>query len=1112
MTPLRSFLFSCAGTLLLASASIAQDAAPAARIVSRIDEHALVRLPGNTHPAARAQNDRGPVSPDLSIDGLVLVLKRSPDQQAAFDAFVASQQDPKSDNYHHWLTPEEIGQRFGPVESDINAIENWMRSHGLNVGEVSQDHMTIRFGGTAAQIEAAFHTEIHNLDVKGVPHIANMSDPLIPAALTPVVVGPKALHNFQPRPLHRLGGKATFDRKRNRWTRMEPELGPDGKAAFGQPYPQFTVNDPTNGLLEDVTPYDFATIYNVLPLWTKGINGAGQTIAIAGTSQILASDLATFRSSFGLPPVPSFTQEVANGINPGECGLTPSTYCTVSDQIENSLDTEWSGAVAPGAKIVLVVSGENSAGTIDTVYDSAQYILEHKVGQILNVSYGLCELEEGTSGNQAYNNLWQTAAGAGVAVFVATGDSGSASCDEGGDQGGQNVPYAAEYGLSVSGIASPQYVTAVGGTDFAWCDPIKTNCTAGPYWSSSNNGTTKASAINYVPEIPWNSTCISKVGIEAAGYWDNQLYQTGYSGLPNTPQDGEQSCNFFFNWDQVIYSAGGPDLSFLVDTVGGSGGRSNCTTNNTTASSTTLDPSSCGSSGYPIPSWQSPLAGSAAAGHRSVPDVSFFASSGFLGSAYLICESPGNAACAGSYLSSSEDVAQEVGGTSASSPAMAGVMALINQKAGAPQGNPNVQLYKLAGEQNYGGCSSETVKTSSNCYFNDIDEQSNVQVCDAGGIAAKSPNCQVIHSGDGLGSLEGYSAGRGYDLATGLGSLNVANVVNAWPIADVPVTSFSASSITFASTEKGSASAAQTLTLQNAGHATLTLGNLGEGIKISGTNASSFSQTNSCGASLAAGASCTIKVVFTPTTTGALTATLTVADNATGSPQTVGLSGIGTAPAAAFSPTKVALSETEVGHTSYKKTVTFKNTGNATLTFSSITIDGTNAAAFSQTNTCGSALAAGASCVATVVFEPTNVIGALTGYLRFSDNAPGSPHKVLLTGTAYGAVVAQSRYNLVFPATTVGTASGAQSFIIKNKGNYKLAKPGGGSFVTLTGTNASSFLLGGTCAASGVAPGASCTVTVTFKPKSTGALKAQVTLVDNAYPTPQVVSLAGTGQ
>ncbi|MGA3346202.1 MAG: protease pro-enzyme activation domain-containing protein, partial [Terracidiphilus sp.] len=209
----------CALVCLSLGSSIleAQGVAPTVRIVDRIDESNLVTLRGNTHPAANARNDRGRVSPELRMSDLILVLSRSPEQQAAFEKFVAGQYDANSPDFHQWLTPDEVGTKFGPSETDIDTISRWLIGHGLSVDQVTKDRMSIRFSGTAAQVESAFHTEIHNLEVKGVSHIGNMSDPQIPAALAPAVVGVKALHNFFPKPAHHLGSQVRKDAATGRW-------------------------------------------------------------------------------------------------------------------------------------------------------------------------------------------------------------------------------------------------------------------------------------------------------------------------------------------------------------------------------------------------------------------------------------------------------------------------------------------------------------------------------------------------------------------------------------------------------------------------------------------------------------------------------------------------------------------------------------------------------------------------------------------------------------------------------------------------------------------------------------------------------------------------------
>jgi hypothetical protein len=466
--------------------------------------------------------------------------------------------------------------------------------------------------------------------------------------------------------------------------------------------------------------------------------------------------------------------------------------CDNNDLIENSLDVEWSGAIAKGANIVLVSSYPASSSD-DGLYDSESYIVNNQTASIMNVSYGLCELFNTTSGNVQYYNLWQTASTEGIAVFVSSGDAGSAECDDGGDSTGN--PYSAQFGLAVNGIASTPFDTAVGGTDFNWC-PLPTTssapaCATMPYWSATN-ASTGASANGYIPEVPWNDTCANPL---ALAFLQQQAKTAGAPSF-TTP---EGACNF-------VYTSGGTSgaLPLFVDTVGGGGGASSCVVNDgndvsSCDASTVTTGSTNGSitlvaDGWPKPSWQTGVSGIPTTdGVRDIPDVSFFASDGFLSSsAYLICVSA-LADC--TYSDTAEPTALEVGGTSVSSPAMAGVMALINQKAGQSQGSPNAELYKLAATETYANCSAEKVtSTGTSCLFNDIDAfnatdaNTNAVPCDFGAeegspaqTGIQSPGCTPTVTGDLIGILPGFSAGPGYDQATGLGSLNVSNVVSAWP-------------------------------------------------------------------------------------------------------------------------------------------------------------------------------------------------------------------------------------------------------------------------------------------------------------------------------------------
>jgi hypothetical protein len=1053
------------------------------RIVESIDEARLTTLRGNTHPLAVAKFDKGEVSPDLPMGDLVLVLRRSPAQQAAFDAFVASQYDVNSPNFHLWLTPLQIFERYGPAPSDVDTVSDWLMQHGLTVDAVAADGMSIRFSGTAAQVVGAFHTEVHNLEVKGERHVANMRDPQIPEALAPVVVGVKGLHNFFPKPMHRLGSVVTRDAEAGGWRRVAGDSAEPEAAVRVRP--QFGTVDSYGDVLEDVAPYDFAKIYNVLPEWTASspIDGTGQTIAIAGTSNIHLADVAAFRSAFGLPAkAPTVT--ITNS-DPGAC---PGFLASCADDlIENTLDVEWSGAVAKGANIVLVTSSAPTS-TSDPLYLSEDYIVEHKTASIMNVSYGSCELVLGTAGNTEYNNLWQSAAAEGIAVFVASGDAGSPACDQGFDAI-YGVPYPAQFGLSVNGIGSTPYNTAVGGTDLNW------GATAAPYWNATN-GTGLASAAGYIPEVPWNSTCVNSLVLPELA---SDAAYIGVSGVV----DAESACNFVIESGAYIQTNFGVNLAPLVDTIGGGGGASNCT------ASDSANPESC-TGGYGKPAWQAGVVGIPADGARDVPDVAFFASNGFLGSAYLICVSEGGSAC--TYSATQEPAAQEVGGTSVASPAMAGVMALINQKSGSAQGSPNPVLYELAARESYGNCSAEKVKTSSTgCVFNDIDTGTNAMACVNPAIQ-ESPNCAVKYGGDPAGILTGFSAATGYDQATGLGSLNVANAVNSWPSV-APYASFSATRLTFAATSEGYASASQVVTLKNTGKVALALSGTGLGISIAGTNASSFTQTNTCGTSLAAGASCAVTVIFKPAAIGALTASLSFADNAFGSPQLVALSGTGVAPApvAKLSAQSLSFNATTVGATNTAPSITLTNSGTAALAITSISFTGTNASAFTETNTCGTSVAIGASCGIVITFKPT-AAGTLTATLDVKDNEAGSPQTLAVSGVAVAAApaVTLSTASLTYAATAIGTAAAGKTISLKNTGTAALSLSGTGLGISIVGTNATSFSETNTCGTS-VAVAATCAITVTFKPLASGTLTASVTIADNATGSPQKVTLTGTG-
>ena len=711
----RLFLLLCC-LFLIPLAAWPQAASPQSRIVDRVNDSALVTLRGNTHPLAQPQFDQGAAPPDLPMARMLLVLKRSAAQESALQSLLDNQQDLNSPSYHQWLTPDQFGQQFGPSDQDMQVIAAWLISHGFQIGRISRGRTVIEFSGTAAQVQQAFHAEIRKYIVNGEEHWANASDPQIPATLVPVVAGVASLHDYRHRPMHYIFGAAS----------KSGMLG--GTRAPGS---QFTTTDsslcPGLGNCYFLGPYDFATIYNVLPLWTASpsIDGTGQSIAIADESNINIQDVRDFRNLFGLPA--NDPQIFLDGPDPG---LVPD-----GAETEALIDVEWAGAVATGATIKLVVSSPtNSTQGADL---AALYAIENNLAPVLSESFGTCELFLGTAGNAFQDAIREQAAAQGITFITSAGDSGSAGCD--GFSGGSTTD-PATFGLAVNGLASSPHGVAVGGTDFMNFGASLNINSPSPYWSSSNNSQNQSSALGYVPETTWNESCTNNVFVLL--HWGS------------TP---EASCN----------NSQLPPV--FVSPFGGGGGKSSCTSSDGTSSSTCAG-------GYAKPSWQA-ASGVPNDRARDIPDVSLFASAGFMASAYIICEADQPSPHGPCSLNSPNDTYLPVGGTSVSAPAFAGIIALINQYTGsAGQGNANYVLYKLASfsAQTSQSCGA-TSSPASACIFNDVTSGTIAEPC-----AKSSPNCNFSNASDTYGILAGYNAGAGYDLATGLGSVNAANLVHNW--------------------------------------------------------------------------------------------------------------------------------------------------------------------------------------------------------------------------------------------------------------------------------------------------------------------------------------------
>jgi len=599
------------------------------RITTAIDARRSVVVRGSVSPQARPEFDRGAVEPDFRLGNITLMLRPSAAQQAALEQLLTEQQDPASPNYHNWLTPEAYAERFGTSAADLEKVTAWLRSQGFAVQYTARGRDFISFSGTASQVQAALHTEIHRYQVGGKTHFANATEVSLPAAIEPIVAGLLGLHDFHPRaPRH-------------------------------QALPNFTASDGTHYLLPD----DLATIYDLAPLYEYGYTGVGQSIVIVGQSDIHPSDIATFRSSWGLSP--TNIQLIATGTYPG---------FDSDNEVEADLDLEWSGAMARSATLIFVFS--------DDADYSAYYAIDNNLAPVISESFGLCEYLVGIErlGLYYYEVEAQKGNALGITWLASSGDSGAAGCD-------YQVPIATQ-GLNVILPSSVPEVTAVGGTEF--------NEGSGNYWSGTN-GLYGGSALSYIPETAWNDTVAA------------------------VAQEGP-------------IESGGGGLSAV----------------------------------YKKPAWQTGP-GVPNDGARDVPDVSLTASA--LHDPYLIVT--------GGEVGG-------IGGTSASAPAFAGMIAVLNQylvqngvQAKPGLGNINPKLYSMAASGKSG-------------VFHDVTTGNNIVPCQANSancVNAQSGNtagagtgvtvapCQTPNCG---GGSFGYTAGPGYDLATGLGSVDAYNLITVW--------------------------------------------------------------------------------------------------------------------------------------------------------------------------------------------------------------------------------------------------------------------------------------------------------------------------------------------
>ncbi len=491
------------------------------RVALHPDLSAMTRLSGHLPLWARAEADLGSL-PDATPLRVTLVLSRSPERQAAFTRLLADQQNPASTSYHRWLTPQQVGENYGPTQHDLDTLSAWLVSRGLTVDEITPSRVFVHASAPAVTLAAAFSTPLHNFQVGDQIRRALTVEPAIPTAFVTLVSSVTGMADIPLDPMHGRGSMPTPQS-----TGLRPQ-------------------DTFNSTTHFVTPGDFAVMFNLKPSYNAGYNGAGQKVAIIGRSRVASSDISLFQANTGLPVNLPNTIVPPAGTDPGVTGN--------SDQSEATLDLDRLLATAPGVRADLVVSA--AAGGFNGIYIAAQYEVQTLLDPVMNISFGSCEVYAGPAQVNLWDTLFAQAASEGISVFVSASDSGAATCD-------------AQFALvpdfqfrSINYICASSFATCVGGTEL-----VDTNTTQ--YWSSTNTAGL-VSALSYIPEGAWNEPgtigayyTVAAGGGGASIYVPKPSWQTGTGvpadgardvpdiSFPAAAHDGYYAC----------YAAGGGDCA-----------------------------------------------------------------------------------------------------------------------------------------------------------------------------------------------------------------------------------------------------------------------------------------------------------------------------------------------------------------------------------------------------------------------------------------------------------------------------------------------------------------------------------------------------------------------
>jgi subtilase family serine protease len=699
-----SIAAALAGTSVLAQPAAASnlvtaaDTSEAPRITQTINNQLASQLSKTHLKFVEAIAPARQLADSFKMNHLQLVLNPSAARQAALTSLIADQHNPKSSRFQKWVTPEQFGESYGVVDSDIAAVTSWLKAQGFSVNNIYTNKTQIDFSGTVAQVKAAFHTQenIYDLGNGGQAdeqHIANASDISVPVALKDVVAGVMGLSDFHPKAVNRPIKGARWDATKKSLVLTPPKASGKGNGKSQAISVGYSGLNP-QGAIRVLVPNDLATMYGITTIRANGVTGKGVTIAVVEDNSMIPADWTNFTSTFNLTKFGGtfnqFQPAPSSGAN--NCYDPNVEYGAGQDDVETLQDAEWSSAIAPGANIVVASCADQyendgnyyyaTSNFFGGVFIAATNLINEASGRpdIISASYAYGEYFTDGSSKTAIDLMWAQADAEGISVFVSTGNSGSnPSFDNSfisGQQGNTTI--------DANSLATSPNDTGVGGTDLA--DIL--DGTTSKYFAATPSAV-GGSALSYVPEIPWNESCGNGVAATSLGYTSTVDFCNAALAYAQKPPTTPTDLQYYINtWDISEAGSGGPSS---VDRK---------------------------------PAWQRQVYNAASDQSRDLPDVALFAGS-FGNDTYA-------AVCASFYVCTPDFTAGTptnpnpsgvgLSDTSLASPMFAGIQALIDQGLAArglpqDQGNAAPTLYALAANE-YGNASQPNSASLAACNAN----------------------------------------------------------------------------------------------------------------------------------------------------------------------------------------------------------------------------------------------------------------------------------------------------------------------------------------------------------------------------------------------------------